>query len=125
MQVNNNYQINFQGLNFHTKYNASVEKEVKGILYKKLPQEEVDSFFSILKKSPVETTLGLADSKPFDRLDAMITYKTPFAKDEDFSYIEEGRVRNLLNFKPRNFIHKVLMKVESLEETYQIGRYAQ
>ena len=124
MQVNNNYQINFQGLKFHTKYNASVEKEVKEILYKKLPQEEVDSFFSILKKSPVETILGLADSKPFDRLDAMITYKHPCAKEENFTYIEEGWLRNLLKFKPRNFIHKVLLKVESLEETYQIGRYA-
>ena len=124
MQVNNNCQISFQGLRFHTKYNASVEKEVKEVLYKKLPQNEVDSFFSILKKSPVETTLGVADGKEYDRLDAIISYKHPNAKDENFTYIEENKFKNMLNFKPRSFIHKVLMKVESLEETYQIGRYA-
>lgn len=124
MQISNNYQVNFQGLKFNAKFNPSVEKEVKNILYKKLPKEEVDSFFSILRKSPVETTLGVADGKHYDRLDAMIAYKHPGAKDEDFTYIEEGWLRNLLNFKPRNFINKVLLKVEALEETYQIGRYA-
>lgn len=125
MQVNNNYQINFQGLKFNAKYNPSVEKEVKEILYKKLPQNEVDSFFSTLKKSPVETTLGVADGKHFDRLDAMVSYKHPNAKTEEFSYIEENLFKNMFNFKPRSFINKVLLKVESLEETYQIGRYAQ
>ena len=68
MQVNNNYQINFHGLKFRNKYCNSFEKEVKQILYKKLPNDEVDSFFSILKKSPVETTLGVADGKEHDRL---------------------------------------------------------
>ena len=48
MEINNNYQINFQGLKFKNNYCPSVEKEVKDILYKKLPKEEVDSFFSIL-----------------------------------------------------------------------------
>ena len=124
MQISNNYQINFQGLKFKAKYNPTVENEVKEILYKKLPQKEVDSFFSILKKSPVETTLGIADGKPFDRLDAMISYQKPNAKNEEFSYIEENWLKNFLNIKPRNFVNKVLLKVESLEETYQIGRYA-
>lgn len=124
MQVNNNCQINFQGLKFNAKYNASVEKEVKNILYKKLPKEEVDSFFSILEKSPVETTLGVADGKRYDRLDAMVNYIHPNSKNEEFSYIEEDWFKNLLKFKPRSFINKVLLKVESLEESYQIGRYA-
>ena len=124
MEINNNYQINFQGLKFKNNYCPSVEKEVKDILYKKLPKEEVDSFFSILKKSPVETTLGVADGKGIDRLDATVYYKKTNAKTDSFDYIEEGKFRNFFNIKPRKFMHDVLMKVESFEESFKIGRYA-
>ena len=124
MQITNNYQLNFQGLKFNAKYNPSIEKEVKDILYKRLPKGEVDSFFYSLSKSTVETILGVADGKHNDRLDAMVSYKYSKTMPEDFSYIEEDWLKNLLNFKPRSFINKVLLKVESLEETYQIGRYA-
>jgi len=124
MQVNNNYQVNFQGLKFNNALNKSVEKEVKDSLYKRLPKEEVDSFLSRLEKSPVETILSLADDKPVERLQANIHYKHPNFKTEENEFIEEGKLRFMFNRKPYNFIHRVLLKLESLEETYLIGRYA-
>lgn len=124
MQVNNNYQPSFRSLLYYTKQGHSVEKNVKDILYKKLPTKEVDSFLKTLKKSPVETILGIVDAEPLNRLNAIVSYKHPNSNLKSYEYIEEGTIRNLLNFKPYKFIHDVLMNVESTEETYQIGRYA-
>ena len=116
MLVTNNYQPNFKGLKFNAMYNSSVEKEVKDIFYSKLPKEEVDKFFSTLRKSPIETTLGLADSKTGARLDATVYYKKPLTGDEIFKYIEEKKLANLFNIKPTKFVERVLKCVESFEK---------
>ena len=125
MQVSANYQPSFKGLDFTYKFNASMEEKVKDTLYKRLPKTEVEKFFSVLEKSPVKTTLGIADVGAFDRLDATVYYKKDFGKEEELcNYVAEGKIRNLFNIKPRKFIKKVLLAVETIEETFQIGRYA-
>lgn len=127
MQISNNYQIkynyqpNFKSLNFYKS-----KPDVKKVLQERIPAEELKSFYKRLQESPVSTTLGLADGIG-DRLDATVYYKHPDMKidsAEKIDYLAENKFLNILNFCPRKFMNRVLMTVESTEETFQIGRYA-
>ena len=127
MQINNNNnQQNFRSLAYACE-NVS-KKEIKKVLASRIKPKELDMFIKRLEESPVKTTLGIVDGKGFDRLDAHLYYESPAHKNPDlremFAYIEERKIFNIFNFKPKNFMNKVLSELNTIEETYQIGRYA-
>ena len=129
MQVNNtnNYQPSFGILCFEQNAKKSAEK----ILKERMSAKELDSFFKAFEESPVKVTFGLADGFA-DRLDATIDYqsnirsrRSPSGMLKSFSYISENRFLNLFNFKPKKFLQKTLLEVRTIEETFQIGKYAE
>ena len=127
MQINNNNnQLNFRSLAYACE-NVS-KNEIKKVLESRIKPQELDEFIKRLEDSPVTTTLGLADGTGFNRLDAHLHYVSPIQKNpkfrEAFSYIAEKKRFNLFNFRPRNFVNKVLSELNTIEETYQIGKYA-
>lgn len=124
MQINNNYQPSFKSV----AYQSSLKEEIQSVLKKRVKAKDLQTFMDRLEKSPVKATFGLADGTGFDRLDVNLYYKSPAIADselkEAFSFIEEKKRFNLFNFRPKNFIKRVLSELNAIEESYQIGKYA-
>lgn len=124
MQITNNYQPNFKSL----KYSSLVKDEVKEILKKRVKPKDLEAFIDRLEKSPVKATLGLADGSGFDRLDVELYYKSPYIINprhrEIYTYIAEKRRFNFFNFRPKHFMDRVLSELNTIEETYGIGKYS-
>ena len=122
MEITNNYQPNFKSI----KYTSSLKKALSdGVLNKKSVLNQIKNFEKNYKDSPVTAVIGLADGVG-ERLDVQVFYGKPGTKmhDRTFAYMTEGFWKHTFGFSPKGFFNKVALKIESIEETYQIGRYA-
>lgn len=124
MQINNSNQLNFKSV----AYETNLKSEIQEILKKRIKPKKLASFMDRLEKSPVEATFGLADGSGYDRLDIQLYYKSPYITNpkhsKAFVYIEEKKRFNFFHFRPSIFMNKILSKLNTIEETYQIGQYA-
>ena len=122
MEITNNYQPNFKGV----KYTSRLKKAIlAGTLNQKTVLKQIENFKKHYDVSPVTAIVGLADGVG-KRLDAQVFYGKPGTEmhDRTFAYMTEGFWKHTLGFSPKGFFNKVALKMESIEETYRIGRYA-
>lgn len=122
MQVNNNnYQPNFKSV----KLAFSLKKAIAEGRIKDKSIKQIKEFESKYAKTPITVILDKADCQT-NRLDAQVYYGEPATVigDRSFEYRSENPLTYFLGFGHKSFLNKIGQKVELLEESFQVGRYA-
>lgn len=119
MQVNTNYNVNYQPNFRGVKILQALRNDIeKGFVTAKR-KLEIDKFVKKYKDSEVTVLLDKADEVG-DRLDAQVWISNP--KDtnnetcrETFHWFGENKLSNLFGFSPKTFLKAVGKKVKGLE----------
>ena len=121
MQINN-IQPSFRGVQFSSELKSAINNGA--INAKRL--SALKNFEKNYAESPITAVIGLTDNTK-KCLDAQIYYGRLNSEtyNQTFEYLTENKFRNFLGLSPKAFLNKVALKLECLEETFQIGRYAQ